>query len=337
MPDVPFRILVADDFEPLRAVVCSIIREQPGFVIIAEVADGITAVQKASKLEPDVIVLDISLPKVNGIEAARQIRKLAPKSRIIFLSQMSSLTVAQEAFSLGAWGYVVKTDAAAELPAALNAVIRGERFLSSGVAGQVFTRASERSAGPGAAFQASNRAAVSRHEVLFYSDDTCLCDQLTQCVKAVLDGGNAAIVVATDRHREKLLPALLARGVDTGIAAKQGRCILLDSVGTLSTFMVNGWPDPARMSEAVGGLFTRAAKALKREHARVFVGGQCAPILWARGNSEAAIRVEHLWGEITAMYGIDTLCAYPLDSFHGEQGQHVFEQICAEHTGVITR
>jgi DNA-binding NarL/FixJ family response regulator len=125
------RVLVVDDFEPFRRFVCSTLEQRPDLQIVAEVSDGLEAVQKAEELKPDVILLDIGLPILNGIEAARQIRKLAPESKIIFLSQESSAEVVQEAFSLGAWGYVMKTRAASDLLHAVESVILGKQFVSS--------------------------------------------------------------------------------------------------------------------------------------------------------------------------------------------------------------
>lgn len=101
--------------------------------VICEVSNGLEAVQKAEELKPDLILLDIGLPGLNGIEAARQIRQLATQSKIIFVSQESSPEVVQEALSLGAWGYIVKPRAASELMAAVEAVLEGRRFVSSGL------------------------------------------------------------------------------------------------------------------------------------------------------------------------------------------------------------
>jgi DNA-binding NarL/FixJ family response regulator len=106
--------------------------------VIGEVADGLEGVQKAELLEPDLVLLDIGLPTLNGIEAARQIRKLAPKSKIIFLSKESSPEVVQEALNLGAWGYVVKTRAASDLLAAVDAVLDCRPFVSVGLSIQNF-------------------------------------------------------------------------------------------------------------------------------------------------------------------------------------------------------
>lgn len=92
--------------------------------------DGLEAVQKAEELRPDLILLDIGLPTLNGIEVARRIRKLSPESKIIFVSQESSADVVQAALALGAQGYVVKAQAATDLVAAVEAVLAGKTFVS---------------------------------------------------------------------------------------------------------------------------------------------------------------------------------------------------------------
>ncbi len=149
----PVRVLVADDFEPWRRFVCALLERGPECQVVCEVFDGLEAVRKAEELQPDVIVLDIGLPTLSGIEAARRIRNLAPASKIIFLTQESSADVAQEALRLGALGYVVKTHAGRELLPAVEAVLRGTQFVSGGLKEYEFSRR------PGA-------QAPPRHEIL---------------------------------------------------------------------------------------------------------------------------------------------------------------------------
>ena len=132
------RVLVVDDFEPFRRVIGSILQKQPELQIICEVSDGLKAVQMAEELQPDLILLDIGLPLLNGIEAARQIRKVAPESKIILVTMESSPDVVQEALSLGAQGYVLKTHAGSELLAAVEAVCHGRQFVSSGLSSGSF-------------------------------------------------------------------------------------------------------------------------------------------------------------------------------------------------------
>jgi DNA-binding NarL/FixJ family response regulator len=137
------RILVVEDFDPWRRLISSMLEKEPHLHIICEVSDGVEAVQKAKELHPDLILLDIGLPKLNGIEAARQIRRSTPKSKILFLSQESAAAVVREALRFGA-GFVVKADAGRELLSAVKAVILGEPFLSSALTGHTFEAAPDR-------------------------------------------------------------------------------------------------------------------------------------------------------------------------------------------------
>jgi len=130
-----FRVLVVDDYEPFRRVVVSRFQEQPELLVIAEASEGFEAVQKAKELQPDLILLDIGLPKLNGIEAARQIREVSPISKILFVSECRSADIAEAALNTGGGGYVVKSDAARDLSIAVDCVLKGERFLSACLAG----------------------------------------------------------------------------------------------------------------------------------------------------------------------------------------------------------
>ena len=137
------RILVVDDSEPFRRFICSTLGKISESQIVGEASDGVQAVQKANELQPDLVVIDIGLPFLNGIEAARRIRKLSPESKILFVSQESSADVVQEALDTGAHGYVAKLDAGSELLEAANAVLRGEQFVARRFSGHGFVSASD--------------------------------------------------------------------------------------------------------------------------------------------------------------------------------------------------
>jgi DNA-binding NarL/FixJ family response regulator len=130
-PVTPVSVLVVEDFLPFRRFVLSTLASMSDLEVIGETSNGSEAVQKAVELQPDLILLDIGLQGLSGIDAARQIRALVPRSNIIFLTQESSADVIQEALSLGAHGYVVKTKAASELLNAVEAVLLGKMFVSS--------------------------------------------------------------------------------------------------------------------------------------------------------------------------------------------------------------
>jgi DNA-binding NarL/FixJ family response regulator len=133
----PVRVLVVDDFEPFRQFIRRALTNLPNLVI-CEVSNGLDAFHKAEEIQPELIFLDIGLPMLNGIEAARQIRKLAPKSKIIFVTQESSVDVMQAALNLGAWGYIIKARAATDLQAAVEAALEGMQFIGSGLPHSIF-------------------------------------------------------------------------------------------------------------------------------------------------------------------------------------------------------
>jgi CheY-like chemotaxis protein len=331
-----------DDFAPWRDLVLEKLRENHKLRVIGVASDGLEAVQKAEELQPDLILLDIGLPSLNGIEVARQIRKLSPKSKILFVSQESSADVVQGALGTGAQGYVLKSDAGRELLEGVNAVLRGEQFVSGRFAGHDFTGASD--AGASHSFRSNavvgplqQDIKIAHHEVGFYSDDRKFFDDLTQFIGAALRGGNAAIVVAIESHRDSLLPRLQAYGLDVGAAIEQGRYIALDAADALPTFMLNGMPDPVRFMKVLGDLVATAAKAGKGENTRVAIFGEMCHLLWAQGNAEAAIQVEKLGNLLVKRYDVDILCGYMMKGFQREPERDTYKRICAEHSAVCSQ
>lgn len=333
------RVLLVDDYQPWRYFVSSTLQKQLGIKFIGQASDGREAVQKTQELKPDLILMDIGLPTLNGIEAARQIRRLSPTSKILFLSEGRSWDIAEEALGTGAGGYVVKSDAGRDLVPAVEAVLQGKQFVSGSLREQDFTDSkdeytaddprSERSVEP-----PPTQNAEIRHEVEFYSDDAAFVTGFAAFIEAVLDAGNAAILIATESHRSGILQKLKAKGLDVGAAIKQGRYLSLDAVETVSTLMINDVLDPIHYAKVVGDLLTKAAKSAEGEHPRVTFCGECAPTLLAEGNAEAAIQLEHLWNEITKTYRVDTLCGYLWSAFPHGEGSPIFERICAEHSAV---
>ncbi|HEY2547791.1 MAG TPA: response regulator transcription factor [Candidatus Acidoferrum sp.] len=124
-------ILVVEDHEEFRRFVCSLLRQKPE-VQVEVAADGLEAVQKVQELQPELILLDVGLPNLNGMEVARRVRRLSPSIRILFVSALSDPDVVSEALRLGA-GYVHKPSVQGDLLPAIEATLRGEQFVSRDV------------------------------------------------------------------------------------------------------------------------------------------------------------------------------------------------------------
>jgi CheY-like chemotaxis protein len=124
------RILVVEDYKPLRQFVCSALEERAEFQVVGQASDGLEAIQKAAELQPDLILLDIGLPKLNGITAATRIGQLAKKSKILFWSQDNDAEIVKVALRTGGSGYVIKSDPVDELFEAIKTVVQGGQFVS---------------------------------------------------------------------------------------------------------------------------------------------------------------------------------------------------------------
>jgi DNA-binding NarL/FixJ family response regulator len=129
------RVLIVDDFDPWRAFIIQHLEGQSQLRVLGCASDGLEGVQKAEELQPDLILLDISLPKLNGIDLARKVRKLVPKAKILFLSSNADPDVVRAAFCAGGAGYVLKMDAGGALLSAMEAVLLGKQFVSNSLAG----------------------------------------------------------------------------------------------------------------------------------------------------------------------------------------------------------
>lgn len=310
---MPLRILVVDDFEPFRRYLSSALKPEAQFEIIGEARDGMEAIHQAAALQPDLILLDVGLPKLNGLEAARQIRKAVPAAKILFVSQEFSFDVVEAALRSGALGYVHKLRVGRELLPAIDDVSRGTYFVSG-----VLKENSRQ----------NNTGTPPRHEVQFYSDDAALLQSFADFVTAQLKDGKATIVAATEAHRAGVLERLNAKGVDVDQAIAAGTLIPLDAVKILSRFMGAEMPDPDHFFDVMGEVIATATRTTQR----IAACGEIAPQLLTAGKTIQAIRVEQLWDIIVHRFGLDTLCGYSLA--HLEKDSDMFRHISAEHSAV---
>jgi DNA-binding NarL/FixJ family response regulator len=131
MASFSIRLLVVDDFEPWRLFVLQFLQKEREIKVVGQASDGLEAVQQAQELQADVILLDIGLPTLNGIEVASRIRAVSPHSKVLFVSANGSVDTVEEAMNTGAGGFVRKSDAASELLTAIREVHAGKQYLSA--------------------------------------------------------------------------------------------------------------------------------------------------------------------------------------------------------------
>jgi DNA-binding NarL/FixJ family response regulator len=318
----PARILVVDDYEPFRRLIRTML-DRPSLRIVGEASDGLEAIQKATLLQPDLILLDIGLPKLNGLKAAEQIRQLAPRCEILFLSQESSADVVQRALDLSALGYLHKTRTA-ELPTAIDSVLAGKRYVSTSLETREFSKP-------------ASTPLSDRHEVEFYSDDQHFLTTVSGFIAAALKAGNPAIVMATKSHREGLIQKLKDDGFDIDRSVRQGTYISLDAAELLSGVMVGDLPDGLRFFEGLSSLIKSASESASTPNPRIAICGECVGLLSAENNVKATIQLERAGNELLKTHNIEILCAYPLSLFQGNDSRSAFASVCKEHSAVHVR
>lgn len=210
-----FRVLVVDDHEPWRSFASRTLQRKPELQVIGEASDGSEAVQKAQELQPDLILLDIGLPTVNGIEVARRILHRAPETKILFMSQERSPDIVKEALGTGAGGYVVKSEASTDLLPAVEAVLQGEQFVSASLTGSTTVCQEDIHIEP------LRRQQVEHHEIKLHADHDALADDFVQFTQAALNNGSAVVIIATESLRTSVFQRFTSDSVDLGAGAER--------------------------------------------------------------------------------------------------------------------
>jgi DNA-binding NarL/FixJ family response regulator len=313
--DVPFRILIVDDFEPWRRHLRATLATQPECQIVGEAADGHQAVRKCEELKPDLVLLDINIPGINGIKAATRIFDVAPKAKILFLSAARDPATIRASLNAGAQGYILKANVASDLIPAIGGIRHGNCLFRAGV---------------------DKPAIFSAHAVHFYRDDETLCDNLSEFLHAAFSEFASAIVIATKAHHAALNKRLQTQGIDPHIAAIGDRYTALDASEMLGRFMDNRRPNLDGFESIMGPLLRHAKAASGNPEGRVAVFGEMVGLLWDDRNFEAAIQLERSWNDLATSHHLDLLCAYPAGSFQALDMRGPYSDLCALHSTVIS-
>ena len=317
------RVLVVDDYEPWRRHVAAELDKSDRWEIVGELEDGVEAVREAKALKPDIILIDIGLKTLNGVEAARQILADDPTARILILTGQNSPDIADAALAAGARGYLIKHEAGGKLLLAMEAVVAGARFLSPGLPAEVL----DRSRTPG--------TRTHRHEAVFRSDAAGLVDDYARFAEAALAGRQPVVVVAPRDRLDKLRQRLESHGVPVARHVRDGSYVTLEM--DLETLMPDGRCDEDTIRRSAAEIVAIATRNAEPDR-RVAMCGEVAPQLWRNDRADATIRIERIWDEIARSLGIDLFCGYLVDAARvAEQEYGVFRDVCAAHGTVHVR
>lgn len=319
-------VLVVDDYDPWRRHVCAELQKYPRWRVVAEARDGLEAVRTAQTLNPDLILLDIGLPGLNGLEAARRILAHRRSARILIVTEQHSPDIAEAALEAGARGYLFKMDAGRDLPFAMEAVVNGGGFLSSALALHF-------------SHLLPVRSNARRHEVGFFSDEASIVDAYARFAHEGVRQGHSIIVMAGEPRRTHVLQRLETLGVPVTSLIQDRRCVPVDADALFAHITVDGSPDGTRLLESVMPTIAEITRSSGGEGTRVVACGEIAPRLWKRGNLEGALSIEQLWDEFVKEHHVDTLCGFaPVDVPRlGADEYAAFQRICECHSAVHIR
>ena len=289
------RIVVADDHDKTRAAITSLLVTD--FALVSSVADGEAAVEAAAALYPDLVVLDISMPGLNGFEAAALIRDLPDPPRIVFATAYEDPSIASAASALGASAVVRKREMLTELVPAV-------------------------------------RRALLFHAVCFYEDSPSLAGTVARFIGEGLAASQAAVIVATASHRASIRDQLTAMGVDSQERIDRGELLMFDADEVLNRLLVGNRPDAECFEGTIHPIVDKAAGHRKR---LVRIYGEMVDVLWSSGREDAALSLEVLWHQFIAGRKCSLLCGYssnacPTEGFNTICNRH--SHVVPPHTAV---
>jgi CheY-like chemotaxis protein len=288
------RVLVAEDHAEMRERIANLLGST--FDVVAAVVDGQQAVEATAELQPEVIVLDISMPVLDGIQAAARIRGMPRAPRILFLTAMDDPAIAEVARSLDASGVVRKLNMMAELIPTI------QRALNT----------------------------PSGHAVYFYPDARSLADVVARFIGQGLAADQPALVIARPLHSAAILDQLADIGIDCRNRIERGDLVMLDANHVVSRLIVDDMPSVQSLQDDVLPVFDRMVR--RARHARARAYGEMVDLLWNSEREAAALSVEDHWNQLDIARSFSVLCGYSTDAVDKAVG---FRKICDRHDHVL--
>jgi CheY-like chemotaxis protein len=351
------RILIVDDHEAVRGGIRSLLSARAEWSVCGEAGDGLEAVEKAQKLRPDVVLMDITMPRMDGVQATKIIRQEVPEAEIVLISQNDPSVVGSLATEIRAHAFVSKSDLFRDLLPAIDGLcgrsdLETTSELGGGGRGTVANRGANSaftveganlSSKIGAGVKSNNHnepwcdllegAAPRDHIVQLYQDEQFLSRAVCRFAVSAINHGEGAILVPTSAHWDALRPRLEAEGVDVEAVQASGQLTVVDADQLLPNFMRNAMPDAPLFLGLAGETVAKARGGDRFTKVRWW--GEMVNVLWERGDVAASMGLEDLFHKLAHDHEIAIFCSFLMDNFDGEVHAHMLPRLGQNHSHLI--
>jgi DNA-binding NarL/FixJ family response regulator len=348
------RILIVDDHEAVRLSVRSLLSECPEWVVCGEAADGIEAVEKATKLRPDVILMDVTMPRMDGVQASKVVRQQVPEAEVILMSQNDPRVVRSQASEIGARDFVAKSDLSRALLSTIEKLVsqrksgmatdKNSSERAQGLSNNPFTTTDsdlQPEIGGGMKQDLKQQpwcdllagAAPRDHIVQLYQDEQFLSRAVCRFAVSAIHHGEGVILVPTSAHWNALRPRLEAEGVDVTAAQASGQLTVVDADELLPGFMRDAMPDAPLFLGLAGETVAKARGGDRFTKVRWW--GEMVNVLWERGDVAGSMGLEDLFHKLAHDQEIAIFCSFLMDNFDGEVHARMLPRLGQNHSHII--
>ena len=318
-------VLIVDDHELLRRTIRSFLETHPDYHVCGEASDGTEAIEKVRQLHPDLVLMDINMPRMDGLEATRIIRSEAPNCDVVIVTQNDMAIAREQARSVNAKGAVAKCN----LTRDLLPIMRGVKMENNSSFDTTKDLASQGEPWCGLL----NGAAPRDHIVQLYQDQQFLNRAVCRFAAAAIANGEGVILVPTVAHWDAFRPRLESEGVDVKAAEKRGQLTVVDADNLLPTFMRDGMPD----SPVFLGLAQSVVSQARGDgrYPKVRWWGEMVNILWERGDVAASMQLEDQFDQLAYEQDIAIFCSFLMDNFDGDVHARMLPRLGENHSHLI--
>jgi CheY-like chemotaxis protein len=337
------RILIVDDHEAVRRGIDSLLSAHAEWVVCGEATDGLEAVEEARRLRPDVILMDISMPRMDGVQATKIIRQEVPEADVILISQNDPSVVCRQAKEADAGAFVPKADLSQDLVSTIEQLVD---IRERGGVAQRLPYSLENPDVRGKIGVHMNRdvhnepwcgllaeAAPRDHIVQLYQDEKFLSRAVCRFAVSAINHGEGVILVPTSAHWDALRPRLEAEGVDVNAVQASGQLTVIDADQTLPNFMRDAMPDGPLFLGLAGETIARARGGDRFTKVRWW--GEMVNVLWERGDVAASMGLEDLFHKVAHDQDIAIFCSFLMDNFDGDVHARMLPRLGQNHSHLI--